>query len=372
MFSATIKTRIISFQWTSTLQDGTDLYSCVGDSIKLPWDYSVQDGEVVEDIKWYFKPGNDSRRVIATVVEGNFLPLRTSFSDRIHPVLQAGLTLMFVTGQDSGEFSVSVSIVQGTSFAVYNQTALLVVAEDPLVYGAESLSARQERVAVYDNKTGQLHVQLSCGGYVIIGHPPLSVEWTFPSGEKHLTSIHINGFFIINLPNPVEGGSYTVSPVVPVTSGLVFTPKRKRTQEFIGECGRELDSNKVLFEARLSRDQSVYRDRVILDRVITNEGNAYNSSTGEFTAPFNGTYFFFMTVYNQGSTSSTIASVCDEVTCFCQVMSLSSTYYGACQAVRHLSTEDTVWLRSDRQGTLLSSFTSFSGFSVHPDIDLEV
>lgn len=33
-----------------------------------------------------------------------------------------------------------------------------------------------------------------------------------------------------------------MSPVLPVTSGLVFTPKRKRTQEFIGECGRGEDA----------------------------------------------------------------------------------------------------------------------------------
>lgn len=38
-------------------------------------------------------------------------------------------------------------------------------------------------------------------GFVFVGQ--------FPSGEKHLTSMQFNGFFIINLPNPVEGGSYT-------------------------------------------------------------------------------------------------------------------------------------------------------------------
>lgn len=50
--------------------------------------------------------------------------------------------------------------------------------QDVQVHQSEALWARQERVAVYDNNTGQLHVQLSCGGYVITGHPPLSVEWT--------------------------------------------------------------------------------------------------------------------------------------------------------------------------------------------------
>lgn len=120
---------ISTFRWVSDLQDGADVYACLGEGVQFPWDYSVQDGEVVQDIKWYYYSGDSSRRGIAAVVEGDFFPLRTSFSDRIHHVPQAGLALSPLTTQDSGEFSVVVTVLHGSSFASYNMSASLVVAD---------------------------------------------------------------------------------------------------------------------------------------------------------------------------------------------------------------------------------------------------
>lgn len=49
---------------------------------------------------------------------------------------------------------------------------------DELVHQREALWAHLEHETVYDNKTSQLHAQLTCGGYVITGPPPVYVEWT--------------------------------------------------------------------------------------------------------------------------------------------------------------------------------------------------
>ncbi|PVD18515.1 hypothetical protein C0Q70_21064 [Pomacea canaliculata] len=147
---------ITSFQWTSDLQDGADVYACIGDSVTLPWGYTAQDGETVEDIK--------------------------------------------------GNYFVTATVLRGSTFAVYNSTVSLRLSENVQVHQSEALWARQERLTVHDNNTGQLHAQLSCGGYVITGHPPLSVEWTFPSGKTQLVSTHINGTFVLSVPNPIQGG----------------------------------------------------------------------------------------------------------------------------------------------------------------------
>lgn len=52
------------------------------------------------------------------------------------------------------------------------------IVKDSLVRIPLGLWAREEQVAVYDNKTGQMHVQVSCSGYFITGNPPLYMEWT--------------------------------------------------------------------------------------------------------------------------------------------------------------------------------------------------
>ena len=40
-------------------------------------------------------------------------------------------------------------------------------------------------------------------------------------------------------------------------------------------------------------------DPVIFDRVVTNTGNGYSTTTGKFVAPYNGTYEFFGNLMNK-------------------------------------------------------------------------
>ena len=50
-------------------------------------------------------------------------------------------------------------------------------AEPPSASGGQ-LAVTQTEQAVYDNTTGQLHVQLECGYLSSRGHPPVAVVWT--------------------------------------------------------------------------------------------------------------------------------------------------------------------------------------------------
>ncbi|XP_060591449.1 complement C1q-like protein 4 isoform X1 [Ruditapes philippinarum] len=57
----------------------------------------------------------------------------------------------------------------------------------------------------------------------------------------------------------------------------------------------------VGFNARLSSTKTVNgENKVIFDTVITNQGEGYDSSTGIFTAPYTGLYFFSAHVCNNG------------------------------------------------------------------------
>ena len=63
----------------------------------------------------------------------------------------------------------------------------------------------------------------------------------------------------------------------------------------IHELAQTLANNKVSFSARLGRniDNLQSYETVVFDVIINNNGEAYNPSTGVFTAPIHGVYVFF-------------------------------------------------------------------------------
>lgn len=64
---------------------------------------------------------------------------------------------------------------------------------DELDNQREAMWAQLEPETVYDNKTSQLHVQLTCGGDVITGPPPVYVEWTVSiSNEEQIIYFTLN------------------------------------------------------------------------------------------------------------------------------------------------------------------------------------
>ncbi|XP_025079203.1 uncharacterized protein LOC112555164 isoform X2 [Pomacea canaliculata] len=408
-----------SFEWISDLQDGADIYACVDDTVTMSWRYAVQEGEVVEDVKWYFDPGNNSRTAIAAVVENLFFPLSSSYSNRLYYAPEEGITLTLVTGRDSGQYSVAVTVLNSSYFATHMRTVSLVVAEEVLVDHSKALKAQQERLTVHDNKTGQLHVQLSCGDYIFTGHPPVSVEWTFPSGDTQLVSTHIDGKFFLTLPNPVEGGNYTCrlwsklppvsclphnASVLEVSSVTVDEVKVRLSllegeqemlktdkQEMMTEMDRlreenqnlteiinsqqryflELGSKNVMFDGRLSQGSLYvnFGQRVVFSQARRNEGNAYNTATGVFTAPFNGTYFFVLTAahtYNDyGSSLSATLSLTDNGSTFCQVQTKTANVAVNCVATVYRTQGEQVWVSSPETFTLYGSYCSFVGVSLH-------
>ena len=56
-------------------------------------------------------------------------------------------------------------------------------------------------------------------------------------------------------------------------------------------------TGEVFFTAKLSRYLEV-QSYIDFDTIVTNEGGGFNSSSGRFNAPVNGTYFFIVTIVN--------------------------------------------------------------------------
>ncbi|KAK7455346.1 hypothetical protein BaRGS_00039467, partial [Batillaria attramentaria] len=74
---------------------------------------------------------------------------------------------------------------------------------------AGSLTVTQNRAAVVDDVTGELHVDISCGTFTDLGQPPVNVVWQTPSGDLLKSTSYADGRFHLLLENPVTGGNYT-------------------------------------------------------------------------------------------------------------------------------------------------------------------
>ncbi|KAK7467947.1 hypothetical protein BaRGS_00036833, partial [Batillaria attramentaria] len=81
------------------------------------------------------------------------------------------------------------------------------------VRATSTLTIRQEPRAVYNNQTGQFHVQLTC----ISHHGAPRVIWTNPRGQRLNTSSSDGGEFRLLLPNPVTSGLYDCCAFAPNT-----------------------------------------------------------------------------------------------------------------------------------------------------------
>nr|KAG5708783.1 hypothetical protein BaRGS_031937 [Batillaria attramentaria] len=226
---------------------------------------------------------------------------------------------------------------------------------DRIVQYHNSFTVAQEPLAEYDVTTDSWHVMLKCGMFSSM-EEPTGVTWMTPSGEERST-VYKNGYLYLQLTNPVAGGKYTcrlppnssTTACLPDDSALSRQPSytvdetkarltlleaenRQMKEMLIQNQGNStvdetkarltlLEANNkqltdklgavvdrivqyhktVAFHARLyGKSDFGSSERVIYDKVLTNVGDAYNPTTGEFTVPYNGTYFLTTTSSDYG------------------------------------------------------------------------
>jgi hypothetical protein len=129
---------------------------------------------------------------------------------------------------------------------------------------------------------------------------------------------------------------------------------------------------KVAFTAAVTSSSSSWNSgTLVFPVVITNVGNAYNPSTGIFTAPTNGNYVFFVNVQSYGGNSIYVDIVLNGSRKVRTMVSSGSGEYGDAGpnlVVLTLQKGDNVWIKhSGGTGyfTYLSSpVTTFSGFLI--------
>ncbi|XP_070180505.1 uncharacterized protein [Littorina saxatilis] len=156
-----------------------------------------------------------------------------------------------------------------------------------------------------------------------------------------------------------------------------------KLQEFNSTLGKRLDD--IQYLDNLTRQHVHFHARnlwntstppfghitLVLSNVTANEGSCYNSATGKFRTPMDGTYFFAATTGLQtANASSMFALLIDGL-----VVALSTTrnvghetQLGTVHGVVHLKHRQDVWLRSlDNLVDYYAPGTTFTGFLLYPD-----
>ncbi|KAK7089760.1 uncharacterized protein [Littorina saxatilis] len=396
-----------ALQWTDSLTNNTVMPVCSASDIHLPWNFTLSPDERIEDIKWIYRAEDGSEGLIALFASGQ-ITTTPAYHGRVQWTGQGGIVVSHAAVAESGHYIIIVSTEDSSNhLARFSKTVYVQVADPPTAESGE-LHVLQEPDAVLDNETRQWRVELTCGVLTSPGHPAVHVVWTTPDGHTVESSSEHNGTFRLLLPNPPSGGNYTCTlpplspatrclpPLSPLLEGATvtvdqvkasFTLLEARQQEMeknvSAENARlqtELDalktrldaaSTRVSFHARLKNSLDNFLGRLQPFNIITNEGDALNGTTGIFTTPRNGTYFFVASSSSYSTDKSVNMHLMKEGTSVALASARQYSSYPAaatCHATLHLTVGERVWVESVSSHTAYhSNRTFFTGFLLGAD-----
>ncbi|KAL8617800.1 hypothetical protein ACOMHN_044900 [Nucella lapillus] len=385
-------------QFTSSLDDTEVVYACANDTVSLPWSVRTAVIDKILDIQWFFE--GRSHEIIATLANGVFFT-SPAYAGRVQKTTNAGIEIQHVTTQEVGNYSVEVIGRVADGDVITLRHWVFVHIADSLQTSDGRLYLVQQPEPQYSDTSGQFHVVLTCGTFVYPSHPPFQVVWSTPTGQTTTNSTYEDGNFHLRLPNPVQGGTYNCSvpraqaclhdntgeatlTVDQTESRMILLDarqsrleqKNKDLEKERRDLRREMDRLKELtrpavsFQARMGLGQASFsKDQtVVMASVHHNTGQAYDATTGVFTAPLNATYFFLASTEVSTPTKDATLSlrVDGEEVDFLWLTSDTRTKAGGVHAVLEMQAGQRVWLESVLNSSYWNQPSSFSGFLIHP------
>ena len=109
--------------------------------------------------------------------------------------------------------------------------------------------------------------------------------------------------------------------------------------------------------------QPVTGEALILSRVISNRGNAYSATSGNFTAPHSATYLFIATIsaWTKGHYAQAYMMVDDQAVDYVETYTENHYESGTVHVAIRLNRGQTVWLKNNGDGYYNPDTTAFSG-----------
>ena len=111
---------------------------------------------------------------------------------------------------------------------------------------------------------------------------------------------------------------------------------------------------------------------LVFSYVRYNAGNGYDNSTGYFTAPVSGQYFFMATTssYLNNASANFHIMVDNTTESYGYSNRINTNNYATTNAVLNVRQGQTVWVRSNGNRYLFGFETHFSGVLIKPDLQL--
>ena len=133
----------------------------------------------------------------------------------------------------------------------------------------------------------------------------------------------------------------------------------------------DLATPRVSFNARSTLRQTLSAPAHLqFNQVLYNQGDAFNSHTGDFTAPVAGTYVFVFhteSMLPSGTAHSNVKANNVDI-CIVYISDSDGSEQGSCPAIVHLNSGDRVWVEPFTDGTSYQYYTaSFIGFLLSDD-----
>ncbi|KAK7090940.1 hypothetical protein V1264_010674 [Littorina saxatilis] len=249
-----------AYQWDGGPKDKAKITTCVGGTASFPWSIVVgRDGDTILNLAWWFQASGKEKSQIATWQNGHFYATDT---ESLTFLPNAGLSLHDARPQDSGDYSVQVQLRRAdSSFISVGRTVTLSVTDrSPATQdGALHVTLGD---AVKDDVTEDWTLLLRCGHFVNLGHPPVDVVWTTPSGEVRNSSSEDNGTFVLSVSS-VNKGNYScqLTPSSPAARCLTATsPLTAAAQLYVDDKDVRLSS----LEARQRELEQVNKNQANL------------------------------------------------------------------------------------------------------------
>ncbi|KAK7474920.1 hypothetical protein BaRGS_00033807, partial [Batillaria attramentaria] len=205
----------LAFTWTDTVPEQVSV--CVGKPAVFSWNFAVdRETESVLSITW-FGVVNGRTQDLVHARTGEF-----DFGIKAVPMQVAALKLKSAAPSDAGTYIVNVTYMtnteSGQQYLTASRSAELIVWtlwKAPSTTDDE-LHAVLEAVKIQTGKTSEWRVRLSCGTFLGLGHPSVSVVWKTPSDKTLPSTSYDRGAFYLDIDR-TEAGLYScqIDPKAP-------------------------------------------------------------------------------------------------------------------------------------------------------------
>ncbi|XP_076445899.1 uncharacterized protein LOC143283539 [Babylonia areolata] len=401
----------LEWKSSSQLPDNATLAVCEGQNVTLHWQYNHLQGQHLKTEEWHFvEDGGSSDRLLAVRSQGQFVP-EAGTTVQLEFMPNAGIRLVNVTVQDSGTYSVRVSFNEHGSIKTYTQTAHVhVSANGDGVVENGHLMATVRPGMTRDNRTQDLHLVLACSRINEPWRASAHIVWSTPQHVELQTSWWDDGVSYLLVPNPVTSGPYTCnldkataalgcqsSESPSVREGTVhmdgvearlsllegkLQDVRSRESELVDKVDRLEAENSALkhqlaatglatisFSVFILNSTHYSSDPLLLPHVISNQGEAFNVTSGQFLVPVSGLYVFHVTLTTTNpvpdSSIDTVYLMIDQHPWRSALSGRPNGYYdtGSTNMVKRLTQGQKVWLENAARGWHSLPFSVyFSGY----------